>query len=74
MILLFGIPGGWGMMTILILFSLFCTLLWLIALVSALRNRFKNPNDKIIWVLLIILLPFIGAILYFLIGSKNRVS
>ena len=44
-----------------------------VALVSALRNDFKG-NEKIIWILLIIFLPILGAILYFLIGRGKRLK
>jgi hypothetical protein len=31
-------------------------------------------NEKIIWVLLIIFLPFLGSVLYFLIGRGQRMN
>jgi O-antigen ligase len=48
-------------------------LLWIFALVSVLRNDFEG-NDKIVWLVLIIFLPFIGSILYFAIGRSKRVK
>jgi len=54
------------------IFSLCWFLLWLIALVDILRNNFRGRNEKLIWVLVILFVPFIGAILYFAIGRKNR--
>ena len=44
-----------------------------VALVSALQNDFPG-NEKIIWIVLIIFLPFLGAILYFLIGRNKRLN
>jgi hypothetical protein len=59
---------------ILILFVLiFVLLLPLIAIISVLRNDFQG-NDKIIWVLIILFLPFLGAILYFMIGKNRRIK
>ena len=58
---------------ILALFILFIVLLPLIALISVLTNEFRG-NDKIIYVLLIIFLPFLGSLIYFLVGYPNRVS
>ena len=43
----------------------------IMALISVLKNDFKG-NDKIVWVLLIIFLPFLGALLYFLIGRGKK--
>ena len=58
---LFLILGG---VLLLLLFPL-------MALISVLKNDFKG-NDKIIWVLLIIFLPFLGALLYFLVGRGRK--
>lgn len=45
----------------------------IIALVDILRNEFTN-NNKIIWVLVVLLSWIIGAILYFFIGRKQKVQ
>ena len=55
-----------------IIFVFLIFLFPLLALISVLKNQFQG-NDKIIWVLLIIFLPFLGALLYFLIGRNKRV-
>ncbi len=55
---------------ILILASI---LLPIIALISILKNDFKN-NDKLIWVLVTLFLPFFGPILYFIIGRPKRLG
>ena len=56
----------------LILIGVLLLLLFpLMALISVLKNDFKG-NDKIIWVLLIIFLPFLGALLYFLVGRGRK--
>lgn len=36
-------------------------------------SRFTNPNDKLIWILIVLLLPFLGTILWFVIGRGKRV-
>lgn len=51
---------------------IFVILLPLAALISVLSNQFRG-NDKIIWVLVVLLVPVLGSILYFLIGRKNRI-
>ena len=45
----------------------------IIALVDILKNNFLSSN-KVIWVLVILLLPLIGSILYFIIGTKQKVK
>lgn len=49
------------------------TLLWIITLVDILKSNFKDSNNKILWVLVVILLPVIGSILYFIIGKNQKI-
>ena len=44
-------------------------ILWIIALVDCIKS--SNPN-KVVWIIVIILLPFLGSILYFLLGKTAR--
>lgn len=37
------------------------------------KSRFREDTTKIIWILLVIFLPFIGTILYFVIGREQRI-
>jgi len=67
----FLLLAGAGIVTVL-LFVLFIILLPILALISVLMNEFRG-NDKIMWVLIIIFLPFLGSLLYFLIGRGNRI-
>lgn len=74
-IFVLGILGGLGISEIIILLLILALLLLpLIALISVLKSQFKNNNDKIIWVVLVLLLPILGAILYFAIGRKQRIN
>ena len=57
----------------MILFIIVFILLFpLIALISVLSSEFQG-NDKMMWVLIIIFLPFLGSLLYFLIGRNRRI-
>ncbi len=64
--------AGAGILVIL-LFIFFIILLPILALISVLMNDFRG-NDKIMWVLIIIFLPFLGSLLYFLMGRDKRIS
>jgi hypothetical protein len=44
-----------------------------IALINLLRHQFTG-NDKLIWLLVILLLPVVGPVLYFAKGGKNKIS
>ncbi len=46
----------------------------IIALVDILKHNFKPSDNKIVWALIVLLLPLIGTILYFIIGRKQRVA
>ena len=46
--------------------------LWLWALIDCISNEPATGNDKIIWLLVIILLGFVGAILYLRIQRPKR--
>lgn len=44
----------------------------LLALIDILKSDFKESVNKIVWVLVVIFLPLLGAILYFIIGSAQK--
>ena len=50
------------------LLYLVCFVLWIVAIVDCAKSN--NPN-KVVWIVVIILLPFLGSILYFLFGRSN---
>lgn len=52
---------------------LFFTGLWIYCLADVVNNKFIN-NEKLIWILVVILVPFIGSILYLLIGKKKKLK
>lgn len=58
---------------ILILMPVFFLVLMIIALIDLLKHDFKG-NDKIVWSIIIIFLPVLGAILYFLIGRNQQIK
>ena len=70
MIFLFLFGGG---LLITLLVILFIFLIPLLALISVLMNEFRG-NEKIMWVIIIIFLPFLGSILYFLVGRDKRLN
>lgn len=68
----FGMISGPQIFIILVV-MLFGFLPSLIALIDILKCKFEG-NNKIIWVLVVLFLHFIGAILYFAIGRKQRIK
>ena len=45
---------------------------WIWMLVSAIQNKGLSDGEKIAWVLVIVLLHFLGALLYLFIGHPKR--
>lgn len=64
---------GVSQILLLLLIPIVILLFVLIALIDVLKHNF-NGNDKIVWVLVIILLPILGTILYFLIGANQKIK
>lgn len=47
---------------------------WLWALIDLLRSNFRDSSTKIVWLIAIIFVPFLGALLYLLIGRRQRIA
>lgn len=62
-----------GYMELIWLIAIFNFLIPIIALISILRSKFEE-NNKLIWIIVVVFLNLIGAILYFLIGRKQRIN
>jgi phospholipase D-like protein len=65
--------GILGLIAVLLcaLLGLGVLVLWLWTLVDILRSEFTG-NNKLIWLVAVILVPVIGVILYLLIGRGQR--
>lgn len=76
--IMFGgiISGTLGLLFLLLggLLSLACFAFWLWMLIHAIGNKSLSDGERIVWVLVIIFLPLIGGILYFLIGRPKGAS
>ena len=64
-----SIVGGILAGTFLIAFWGF--VFWFVALIDILKSEFKDNNNKIIWLVLTLLLPFLGPLLYFIVGRRQ---
>jgi hypothetical protein len=54
------------------LIGLLCFAFWLWMLIDSLTNKGLDGSERVVWVLVIVLLPFIGSILYFFLGRLKR--
>jgi hypothetical protein len=62
--------GGFSILFLLLI--IFALLLPFIALIDIVRSEFTG-NNKLVWVLIVLFFPYLGAILYFLIGGSQKV-
>ena len=53
------------------LLGLLAFVLWIVALIDAIKNPGLSGNERIIWVLVIIFVPCLGPLLYFFVGRKR---
>ena len=63
--------GPWQIITVLII-TVLGIIPTIIALIDIVKNKFED-NNKIVWVLVVLFFNLIGAILYFIIGRKQRI-
>jgi hypothetical protein len=47
--------------------------LTLFCLVDIVRSEFKDNTTKLLWVIIVLVAPFIGSIIYLIIGRKHKV-
>lgn len=40
---------------------------------DVIRSNFAKQNDKLIWIIIVVLVPLVGAVLWFLIGRGKRI-
>jgi prolipoprotein diacylglyceryltransferase len=45
---------------------------WILMLVDSIKRKYKDDNDKIVWVLVIVLLGILGAIVYYFVIKKDK--
>jgi hypothetical protein len=63
-----------GMMVVYILIialGIASAVFWIIALIDVTRREFKDSNEKLMWVLVILLAQVIGALVYWFVGREK---
>lgn len=46
---------------------IFLFVFWILMIIDAAKRKFKNDNDRVIWILIIVLLNWLGAIIYYFV-------
>ena len=72
---LFGSVGAsiFGLLAFLVaaVIGLACFAFWLWMLIHAITNKGVRDTEKIVWVIVIIFLPFLGSLIYFFVGRPK---
>ena len=63
--------GGLFMILVFGAIALAATVFWIWMLVHAITNKGLSDTEKIVWVLVIIFVHFIGALIYFFVGRPK---
>ena len=63
---------GIGFALVLGAISLLVFAFWVWMLVDAITNKGLSDTEKILFVLLVFFLPFIGSLIYFFVGRPKR--
>ena len=62
---------GFGMPELLLILSVFATIFWIWMLINAAINE-RDTTDKIVWVLIVLFLHFVGAAVYYFVRYRPR--
>lgn len=53
--------------------AIFAFVFWILMIVDVAKRNFKQENDKIMWILIVILTGIIGALIYyFMVKRKDK--
>jgi hypothetical protein len=48
--------------------------IWAYAIFDCMRSEFAEPNQKLIWIILIVFVPFLGPLMYLGLSKKGKVK
>jgi hypothetical protein len=62
---------GWGLWILVLLLGVAAFVIWLWALVDAIRNPALEGTMRIVWVVVIVVTQFLGALLYLIMRPRS---
>lgn len=57
----------------ILLLGLASTVIWVLCLVEIIKSEYPG-NNKVVWLVLVILLPLIGMVVYYVVGRGQRIE
>ena len=70
---LFELIGG-GLFVGFLLLMLGLSILWVWMLIEVLTKEPDEGNDKVVWLIVIIMLPTLGSLIYFFVRRPQRIT
>jgi len=67
-----GIMAAMGLVWLaIIVVGIALTVLWILAIIDCAQREFQDPNEKIVWILVIIFTHSIGTLIYWFVGRPR---
>lgn len=63
-----------GFMVLWSIVGVFVFIAWISTIVDIVRSEFDTPSNKTVWMLLVIFIPLIGMVLYYILGLGQKCS
>lgn len=57
-----------------LIFGLIYLGVWLYCIADTIRSEFKDPNMKLIWILILIFAPLVGMLAYLIMSKETKLS
>jgi hypothetical protein len=68
----FELNMGNGLGVFFLFIGLAYFILWVYCLVDVLRSNFKDPNMKLIWILILVFVHGLGPIVFLILGKNSK--
>lgn len=66
------IPFIIAIVALIVAFVVLATAFWIWMIIDCAKRDFRKDNDKIVWILVIVLLQLLGAIIYFFVVKNSK--
>ena len=63
--------AGGGMLLVFAIIGIAVLVFWIWALVDAIKNPRLTDNERLIWIIVILLTSWLGALIYLIVGRKK---
>lgn len=63
-----------GTLMFMIIAGILGLITWVVCLTDVIKSEFENPNNKIIWILLLLLIAPLATLIYIFIGKGQKIN